>query len=187
MLEMIDYTTALLTGPIDRAANTELRHWLKSLREDKDSGVLLLDTEGGVCDPTLLQELVITPVHVHVLRDAQSWGMCLAMCASSLTANPGSTFTIHAPRYDLDTDSDDRTEEMDDLEYNLAAILSSVVPAGTFREVFVDALHNRATTFFDPDFLEQELVIDRVAPIDLSLLPDQKKAKSIERKYNERR
>lgn len=184
----LEDTVAIVKGRISTSTSIRLKGWLKSIRQTQQFGTLLIDSKGGIADTDLLVEIFKTPLHVHVLDNAQSWAMCMALCASHLTCNPKAVFMNHASQWDMLKSSEEVAEDqhlIDSHNYKVASMLSSTLPAGSVRNEIAESLSNEADTYFAVDWLWENAIIDHIAPVDLSNLDDQKMAKVLEEMYNE--
>ena len=182
----LDDDVGFLRGKISRATSNKLKSWLKSLQYNQTPAILLLDTEGGFSDVELLMEIVKTPLHIHVLKNAQSWGMAMAMCASTLSCNPGSAFMLHKPRWDMHKNSEEIARDehlMTKFTFETASILSSVSSC-MLKDEICDAFTEDGDTYFHCDWLWEQGLIDHIGEIDLQFVKDRDAAKIIEELYN---
>lgn len=183
----LEDSVALISGRIENTTNTRLLAWLKGLQLTGNTGTLLLDSKGGIVDIEVLVELVKTPLHIHVLENAQSWAMCMALCASHLTANPDSTFMNHGSRWDMMKSDGEIAEDqhiLDEHNYKVSSIISSVLPAGSAKTHIIESMYGKEDTYFKGDWLWEKSIIDQIAPVDLKNLEDRKMAEALEELYN---
>lgn len=155
---------AMIQGNIVKYDLICMRAWLKSLEIAEKPGTLLIDSEGGLSDPEILIDMLRVPVHVHVLKNAQSFAALIAFCGSYVTAVEDAVIMMHAARWSgLRPGLKPYVQEtLDTHNFKVMSIMGSVLPAGDAKEQIGKAMCSDTEIYLDPSRLYKTAVIDNL-------------------------
>lgn len=174
-------------GHINKKTSDQILNWVKAKNVDRTKGLLLIHSKGGVADHKLLDFMLKTDIHVHVMNFAGSWAGMLALVSNSFTANPGSSIMVHESSWMGLKESESMTVVPDllaDHNYMIKNVLKSVLPDSSVKERILKAKESTRDVIFDCRELERAGIVKKVCNVDLTGLAHPEDAKLIEDTYN---
>lgn len=157
--------TKILRGPISTSDLIELKGWVIELKINAvQDAVLIIDSEGGMSDPSIITEMMQVPIHVHVAGKAESFAALLLLAGSSKTLSPDSHIMLHTARW-----RETKYGEVSELDeealfrhrYKVASFVSTVAPAGA-KKLMVDAVTGKEDVYFNDKYLFDAGAVDGV-------------------------
>jgi len=169
---------ALLMGKTNAHDLRKLSNWAASLHIDGEIGTLLIDSDGGVACPGVLEIFMKANIRIHVLGMAGSFAGVLALTGSIQTASSEAVYMFHASRWRNSKHSESVARDEELLErhnYRMLSLVASLLPAGEVKRDVIGALEGEMDIFYKATWLAENGVVDAIIDVtaeDLGLEGD---------------
>ena len=159
-------SVALMRGVMEPHDIIKMKNWVMAMHIDcEQDGVLLIDSEGGASDPSIIALMLQTPIHTHVLGNASSFAAVAALAGSYKTAVEGSAMMFHKSRW-KDTKEPERVfldeEVLFKHRYKMISMVSSILPGGGIKELVCEAMLGKEDVYISAPHLYEKSVLDEI-------------------------